>query len=142
MLQSRRARTVGGDSMIKSFKTNESEEIFRARPALLRAAVQRVARRALQRLDRAKTVQDFGMPVQGAATVLPNETVLYNIAVGDRCRICFDWRAGDAYNVEVVIDAGRSPEAPTRAREIKMNAQPSEGFSVIAHSLDAEDESF
>jgi toxin HigB-1 len=128
--------------MIKSFKSNTTEEIFRARPALLRSQVERAARRALRRLDRAKTVQDFGMPLQRAAMVAPNEAILYNIAVGDQCRICFEWRDGDAYNVEVVIDAGRSPEARTTAREIERNAQLNEGFSVIAHSLDAEDDGF
>jgi len=128
------------DSMIKSFKSNESEEIFRARADMKLSQVQRAARRALWRLDRAKTAQDFGMPQR---TVSPNETVLYNVAVGDRCRICFEWRDGDAYNVEVVIDTGRSPEAQSRTRDNnERNTQPAERFSTVFHSLDAEDESF
>ena len=98
--------------MIKSFKSRETEDIFRARPGKLRSNVQRAARRALRRLDRAKTVQVLGMPLHTTETVSPDDTVLYNISVTNQCRICFEWRDGNAYNVEVVLNLGKSPEAP------------------------------
>ena len=118
----RKKSGVEEDAMIKSFKSKETEDIFRARPGNLRSHAQRAARRAWRRLDRAKTVQDLGMPFHTTDAISSDDRVLYNISVSNQCRICFEWRNGNAYDVEGVVGAGRSSE--TRTNDIERECAP------------------
>jgi proteic killer suppression protein len=91
--------------MIKSFKSKESEEIFQQRSDRLPADVQQAALYALRMLDHARTPRDFGiLPRDDSKEFSGGGPVLYNIPVNNECRLCFEWREGDAYNVEIVTD--------------------------------------
>jgi toxin HigB-1 len=87
--------------MIKSFKSRETEKIFsRQRSERLPEEIQRAALRELRSLDRALAVQDVWIsngahaPAEGAAH--------YSILIDDDWRICFEWRDGHIYDVEIV----------------------------------------
>lgn len=86
--------------MIKSFKTRETEKIFsRQRSAQIPEEVQRMALRNLRTLDRAAAVQDDWLPASNGSADTANR---YTIAIDDQWRICFQWREGQIYDVEIV----------------------------------------
>jgi proteic killer suppression protein len=89
--------------MIRSFKAKETEKIFnRQRSAKLPQAIQQVALRKLRMLNRATTLQDLQVPPANRLEKLSGDREgQYSIRINDQWRICFQWQAGDAYNVEI-----------------------------------------
>jgi proteic killer suppression protein len=83
--------------MIKTFKSRETERIFsRQRSDKIPEEVQRSALRHLRTLDRAAVVQE------GWQAIADGHPSRYSIAIDDHWRICFDWREGQIYNVEIL----------------------------------------
>jgi proteic killer suppression protein len=89
--------------MIRSFKAKETEKIFnRQRSAKLPQAIQQVALRKLRMLNRTTTLQDLQVPPANRLEKLSGDREgQYSIRINDQWRICFQWQAGDAYNVEI-----------------------------------------
>jgi len=86
--------------MIMTFKSREAERIFsRQRASRIPEEVQRSALRRLRSLDRAFSVEADWQPVLNG-TEIPLSR--YSIAIDDQWRICFDWRDGQIYNVEIL----------------------------------------
>lgn len=90
--------------MIRSFSSKETEKIFnRERSQKLPANIQQVALRKLRMLNRAVTWQDLRVPPANRLEKLSGERAgQYSIRLNDQWRICFEWDAGDARNVEIV----------------------------------------
>ena len=90
--------------MIKSFKSEETEKIFaRQRSRKLLQDIQQVALRKLRMLNNARTVADLRIPPANRLEKLSGDRAgQYSIRINDRWRICFQWREGDAYEVEIV----------------------------------------
>ena len=90
--------------MIRSFKSKETEKVFnRERSQKLPSDIQQVALRKLRMLNRAVTVQDLRVPPANRLEKLSGDrTGQYSIRINDQWRICFEWDAGDAQNVEIV----------------------------------------
>lgn len=90
--------------MIRSFKSVETERIFvREHSHKLPQNIQQVALRKLRMLNRAVTLQDLGVPPANRLEKLSGARAgQYSIRINDQWRICFDWRDGDAFNVEIV----------------------------------------
>ena len=90
--------------MIRSFKSKETEKVFnRERSQKLPADIQQVALRKLRMLNRAVTVQDLRVPPANRLEKLSGDRAgQYSIRINDQWRICFEWDAGDAQNVEIV----------------------------------------
>ncbi len=90
--------------MIRSFKSKEAEKIFnRERSQRLPADIQQVALRKLRMLNRAVTLQDLRVPPANRLEKLSGDRAgQFSIRINDQWRICFDWEAGDAQNVEIV----------------------------------------
>lgn len=90
--------------MIRSFKSKEAEKIFnRERSQRLSSDIQQVALRKLRMLNRAMTLQDLRVPPANRLEKLSGDRVgQYSIRINDQWRICFEWQAGDAQNVEIV----------------------------------------
>lgn len=90
--------------MIRSFRSGETEKIFnRERSPKLPADIQAVALRKLRMLNRAVTLQDLRVPPANRLEKLTgNRAGQYSIRINDQWRICFEWEAGDARNVEIV----------------------------------------
>ena len=89
--------------MIKSFACKETKKLFnREFSRKLPQDIQRVARRKLEILDAAEVLQDLRIPPSNRLEKLSGDRKgQYSIRINDQWRICFEWRRGDAYNVEI-----------------------------------------
>lgn len=90
--------------MIRSFADKEAEKIFgRERSRRLPPDIQRIARRKLEILDGADALQDLRIPPANRLEKLHgNRSHQHSIRINNKWRICFTWRQGDAYDVEIV----------------------------------------
>ncbi len=82
----------------------EAEKIFnRQRSLKLEQTMQPVAYRKLRMLHNSKTIIDLRAPPGNRLEKLAgNREGQYSIRINDRYRICFEWKDGDAYRVEIV----------------------------------------
>ena len=89
--------------MIKTFSDKDTEHIF-ARHAVRRwsAQVQRAARRKLVQIDASEQLDDLRIPPGNRLEKLRGDRAgQYSIRINDQWRICFRWKKGDAYDVEI-----------------------------------------
>lgn len=89
--------------MIRSWRDADAERLFhRVRSRRLPADLQRRALRKLVMLDAAETVEDLKVPPGNRLEKLSgNRQGQFSIRINDQWRICFAWRDGDAWNVEI-----------------------------------------
>ena len=89
--------------MIRSLRSKETEALFADVNVPRFRAIERIARRKLLYLHRARSLQDLLVPPGNRLEALKGDRRgQYSIRVNDRWRICFLWRSGDAYDVEIV----------------------------------------
>ena len=90
--------------MIRSFKCKETERIYDLdRSKKFPADLQQVILRKLKMLNRSVNVRDLRIPPANRLEMLKGSREgQWSIRVNNQWRICFTWRSGDAYNVEVV----------------------------------------
>ena len=90
--------------MIKSFASKETEKIWNGVVSRkLPPNIQRVARRKLRMLNNAVTLNDLRIPPASRLEALKGERRgQYSIRINEQWRICFEWRQGDCYHVEIV----------------------------------------
>jgi proteic killer suppression protein len=90
--------------VIRSFKDAETEKIFnRLRSLKLDQAMQPVAYRKLRMLHNSKTINDLRIPPANRLEKLKGDREgQYSIRINDQYRVCFEWKEGDAYQVEIV----------------------------------------
>jgi toxin HigB-1 len=90
--------------VILGFSCDETERVFRGeRSRRLPPAIQNTARRKLEYLHRARTLQDLRVPPGNRLETLKGERAgQHSIRINDQWRICFCWRAGNADAVEIV----------------------------------------
>lgn len=66
-------------------------------------AIERVARRTLLYLHAAKRLEDLRVPPGNRLeSLVGDRSGQHSIRVNDQWRICFVWRDGEAYEVEIV----------------------------------------
>ncbi len=89
--------------MIKSFADRDTERVFQGQRARrLPATMRRRAERKLLILHAAETVPQLRVPPGNRLEKLKgNREGQYSIRINDQWRICFGWRSGDAYEVEI-----------------------------------------
>jgi proteic killer suppression protein len=90
--------------VILSFVCAESERIFRAELARrFPPTIQRSARRKLLALHAATELRELTVPPGNRLEALKGgRKGQHSIRVNDQWRICFRWREGNAYEVEIV----------------------------------------
>ncbi len=90
--------------MIKSFASKETEKVFqRSFSRKLPLDIQANAGRKLTILDAAEALSDLSVPPSNRLEKLSGDRKdQHSIRINDQWRICFEWRNGDAYNVEIV----------------------------------------
>jgi proteic killer suppression protein len=90
--------------MIKSFANSETEKVFRRLfSRRLPPDIQAIARRKLEILDAAEALSDLLIPPSSRLEKLSgNRQQQHSIRINDQWRICFEWREGNAYQVEIV----------------------------------------
>jgi proteic killer suppression protein len=89
--------------MIKSFASKETEKLFnREISRKIPISIQQIARRKLEILDATEILQDLRIPPSNHLEKLSGDRKgKYSIRINKQCRICFEWRNGNAYNVEI-----------------------------------------
>jgi toxin HigB-1 len=89
--------------VIRSFADRETERTFQRLPGKrLSLDVQRIAYRKLVVIDAAESINDLRIPPGNRLEKLKgNREGQHSIRVNERWRICFRWKAGDAYDVEI-----------------------------------------
>jgi proteic killer suppression protein len=89
--------------VIKSFESKETEKIFaRQRSHKLPQDIQQLAYRKLRMLNNAISLQDLRIPPANRLEKLKGDRAgQYTIRINDQWRICFVWREGNAYQVEI-----------------------------------------
>ena len=90
--------------MIRNFKDKEAELIFiRTFSHRLPHGIQKAAFRKFRMLSRAVTLNDLRVPPANRLEALHgSRRGQHSIRINDQWRVCFVWRTGDAYNVEIV----------------------------------------
>jgi proteic killer suppression protein len=89
--------------MIKGFRCNDTEKVFQRRYSRKFAGIQRMALRKLLVLDAAGKLADLRVPSANRLEKLSGDRRgQHSIRINDQWRICFRWRDGDAYDVEIV----------------------------------------
>ncbi len=90
--------------MIKSFADKETEKLFRRQLAKkLPQNIHRNARMKLEILDSANVLKDLTVPPGNRLEKLSGDRKgQHSIRINQQWRICFEWRRGDVYEVEIV----------------------------------------
>lgn len=64
--------------------------------------IQQIALRKLRMLNNAHTINDLRIPpANRLEKLVSNRAGQYSIRINDQWRICFIWKDGDAYDVEI-----------------------------------------
>jgi toxin HigB-1 len=88
--------------MIVSFRSRQAERIFEREFVRGFAAIQRVALRKLQQLHFATQLSDLAAPPGNHLEPLKGDRKgQHSIRINDQWRICFVWRDGNAFDVEI-----------------------------------------
>ena len=90
--------------MIRSFADRDAERLFRREPVRrLPPSLLRVALRKLVQLDAVTSLQDLRIPPGNRLEKLAaDRSGQHSIRINDQWRVCFRWRDGDAFDVEIV----------------------------------------
>jgi len=88
---------------ICSFRCPETKAIHEGFGSRKFRAVEKQARKRLRWLDGATSLTDLGAIWGNRLEALKGDRAgQHSIRINDRWRICFSWREGNAYNVEIV----------------------------------------
>jgi len=90
--------------MIRSFRCSETEKLYnRSHSRKLPRGIQRVAMRKLWVLDAATDLNELRVPPSNRLEALRGDRKgQHSIRINQQWRVCFRWRVGDAYDVEIV----------------------------------------
>lgn len=90
--------------MIRSFADKEAGKIWEGTSSRrLPGDIQHVARRKLRMLNNAATLDDLRIPPANRLEALKgNRKGLHSIRINDQWRVCFQWKSGDAFDVQIV----------------------------------------
>ena len=89
--------------MIRSFRSADTERLFRREPVRRFKAIERAALRKLDMLDAAPDLRTLStLPGNRLELLKGDRKGQYSIRVNDQWRVCFEWREDHAYEVEIV----------------------------------------
>ncbi len=90
--------------MIKSFRNRQTERVWQGEVSRrLPRDIQDTALRKLRILNQARRLGDLAVPPGNRLEALRGgRKGQHSIRINDRWRICFTWREGAAYGVEIV----------------------------------------
>jgi len=89
--------------MIRTFRDKETARLFRReRVKKFPLPVQRTALRKLLLLDAAESLRDLRVPPGNRLERLRGDRAgQYSIRINDQWRVCFHWKEGHAYDIEI-----------------------------------------
>jgi toxin HigB-1 len=90
--------------MIKSFRNAVAEAAWHRQFVKgIPNEIMKAANRKLTQLDNARNLDDLRAPPGNRLEALAgNRKGQHSIRINDRWRVCFRWRGGDAWDVEIV----------------------------------------
>jgi len=89
--------------MIRTFRCPDTERLFRREPVRRFKAIERQALRKLDMLDAAPDLRTLStLPGNRLERLIGDRHGQYSIRINDQWRICFMWREGHVYEVEIV----------------------------------------
>jgi proteic killer suppression protein len=89
--------------VIRSFRDTDVEALFNDVSVRRFKDIERVARRKLLYLHRARTLDDLKAPPGNRLEALKGDRRgQHSIRINDQWRVCFTWHSGDAHDVEIV----------------------------------------
>jgi len=89
--------------MIKSFRDAETEQLWKEEHARrVPASLRKAALKKLQMVNAAGALGDLAVPPGNRLERLRGDRRgQFSIRINDQYRVCFEWREGNAYNVEI-----------------------------------------
>jgi toxin HigB-1 len=89
--------------VIRSFRDSDTEKVFQRELARRFQGIERLARRKLDQIHFSAKLSDLAAPGGNHLEALHGDRKgQHSIRINDQWRICFVWREGDAYEVEIV----------------------------------------
>jgi proteic killer suppression protein len=88
--------------MIKTFKNKATEALFNGAQVSKFVNFESAARRKLAMVNAATTLNDLKVPPRNKLEALKGDRKgQHSIRINDQFRLCFKWKEGDAYDVEI-----------------------------------------
>lgn len=88
--------------MIQSFKDADTKELFEKGFSKRWAGIDKTARRKLDQIEAAITLNDLRLPPGNRLEALKgNRSGQHSIRINDQYRICFVWKSDGAHQVEI-----------------------------------------
>ncbi|MFZ0633027.1 MAG: type II toxin-antitoxin system RelE/ParE family toxin [Acidobacteriaceae bacterium] len=88
--------------MIVSFKDDEGRKLFETGQSRRYANIAAVAARKLDQIEAAKALEDLRSPPGNRLEALKGERKgQHSIRINDQFRVCFEWNADGAHEVEI-----------------------------------------
>jgi toxin HigB-1 len=89
--------------VIKSFRDKQTEKVFQGQRSRKFGNLANAAERKLNLLDAAVVLADLKAPPGNRLEALKDDRLgQHAIRINDQWRVCFVWKDGDAYDVEIV----------------------------------------
>jgi proteic killer suppression protein len=88
--------------MIRSCRQKDVQLLLDRKFSRRFQSIEKAARIRLELLDAATSLRDLELPGLRLEALKGNRKGQHSIRINDQFRICFEWRDGDAYNVEIV----------------------------------------
>jgi proteic killer suppression protein len=89
--------------MIKTFKNTDTQELFNGERVKRFVNIETVALRKLAMLNRAMCLDDLRVPPANRLERLKGDRAdYYSIRINDQFRLCFQFKHGDGFNVEII----------------------------------------
>lgn len=89
--------------MIHTFKCRDTQALFVGESPKRFRVIQTAAERKLAQLDAAHTLEFLRSPPGNRFEALKgNHKNQYSLRINDQWRICFEWRDGGVWNVEII----------------------------------------
>jgi proteic killer suppression protein len=87
--------------MIRSCKDKETEKLLNRMPSKKLKSIETAALIKLGLLGAATSLRDLSIPGLRLEKLIGDRAGQYSIRINDKFRLCFNWRDGDAHNVEI-----------------------------------------
>jgi toxin HigB-1 len=89
--------------VIQSFRCADTGRLFHRKSVRRFRAIERQALRKLDMLDAAQDIRTLStLPGNRLERLRGDRKGQYSIRINDQWRVCFEWRGGHAYEVEIV----------------------------------------
>jgi proteic killer suppression protein len=88
--------------MIRSYQDRDAQRLLERRFSRRLQSIEKAARLRLELLDAAVSLRDLNLPGLRLEALKGDRKGRYSIRINGQFRVCFEWRDGDAHDVEIV----------------------------------------